>query len=66
MNDTIFISKLFVVFLTTFFFIRLIIRYAPSVGLVDVPNHRSAHRHVTPRGAGIGMVFGVMASDLLF
>lgn len=66
MNNIIFISKLIVIFLATFFFIKLIIRHALSVGLVDVPNHRSAHRHITPRGAGIGMVFGIMVSDVLF
>jgi len=52
--------------MSTFFFIKLIIRYAPSFGLVDIPNHRSAHKHITPRGAGIGIVLGVMVSDLIF
>lgn len=66
MSDIVFIGKLGVAFAVTFFFIKLIIRYAPSVGLVDVPNHRSAHRQVTPRGAGIGIVFGVMVSDIVF
>lgn len=66
MNNIIFISKLIVIFLATFFFIKLIIRHASWVGLVDVPNHRSAHCHITPRGAGIGMVFGIMVSDVLF
>ena len=66
MNDIFFMGKLIVAFMSTFFFIKLIIRYAPSFGLVDIPNHRSAHKHITPRGAGIGIVLGVMVSDLIF
>lgn len=66
MNEIVFFSKLVVVFFMTFIFIKLIVRYAPTIGLVDIPNHRSSHKTVTPRGAGIGIVFGVMISDLLF
>lgn len=66
MNEILLIAKLIIVFLATFLFIKLIIRFAPAVGLVDVPNHRSSHKQVTPRGAGIGIVFGVMISDLIF
>lgn len=66
LNELFFIDKLVVVFIATYFFIKLIIRYAPSIGLVDIPNHRSMHKQVTPRGAGIGIVFGVIVSDLLF
>lgn len=65
MNDSILIAKLAVAFVAAFIFIRLIIRFAPQVGLVDVPNHRSAHRQITPRGAGIGIVFGVIVSDVV-
>lgn len=66
MNEIVLVSKLVVAFYATFIFIKLIIRYAPTVGLVDIPNHRSSHKIVTPRGAGIGIVFGVMVSDLFF
>lgn len=60
------IAKLVVAFVATFFFIKLIIRFASQIGFVDVPNHRSAHRQITPRGAGIGIVFGVIVSDIVF
>jgi len=66
LNEILLIAKLIVVFLAAFLFIKLIIRFAPIVGLVDIPNHRSSHKVVTPRGAGIGIIFGVMISDLLF
>ncbi|OHE17044.1 MAG: undecaprenyl-phosphate alpha-N-acetylglucosaminyl 1-phosphate transferase, partial [Sulfurimonas sp. RIFOXYD2_FULL_37_8] len=66
MNQNLLIAKLIIVFLATFLFIKLLIRYAPSIGLVDIPNHRSTHKTVTPRGAGIGIVVGVMISDFLF
>ena len=58
--------KLLVIFSVSYLAIKFLIRYAPSLGLIDVPNHRSTHRHITPRGAGIGMVFGIMVSDVLF
>ena len=36
----------------------LIRRYAPRLGLIDEPNHRSSHKQPTPSGAGIGIVLG--------
>lgn len=66
MADTLFIIKLAVSFAATFFFIKLLIRFAPALGLVDIPNHRSVHTDITPRGAGIGIVFGVIVSDIVF
>ncbi len=66
MNGFILTVKIVVTFAAAFFFIRLIIRYAHQVGLVDIPNHRSAHRQITPRGAGVGMVLGVIVSDVVF
>lgn len=66
MNDTLLIIKLAVTFTATFFFIKLLIRFAPVLGLVDIPNHRSVHTDITPRGAGIGIVFGVIVSDIIF
>jgi UDP-GlcNAc:undecaprenyl-phosphate GlcNAc-1-phosphate transferase len=66
LNEILLLAKLIVAFLAAFLFIKLIIRFAPVVGLIDIPNHRSSHKVVTSRGAGIGIVFGVMVSDLLF
>lgn len=66
MNEISLISKLILAFSATFLFVKLIIQFAPIIGLIDVPNHRSIHKKVTPRGAGIGIVIGVIVSDLLF
>lgn len=43
-------------FLITFFLIKVFINVAPNMGLVDIPNNRSSHVKITPRGAGL--VFG--------
>ena len=34
----------------------LIIKYAPILKLIDIPNHRSSHTLPTPRGGGIAIV----------
>lgn len=65
MSEILLVIKLLVAFLATFIFINWLIRYAPSIGLVDVPNDRSVHKEVKPRGAGIGIVLGVLVSDVL-
>jgi UDP-GlcNAc:undecaprenyl-phosphate GlcNAc-1-phosphate transferase len=66
LNDYLLIAKLIVAFAAAFILIKLLIRYAPGLGLVDIPNYRSAHKQTTPRGAGIGIVFGVIVSDIFF
>jgi len=43
----------------------LIARNASRLGLLDVPNERSSHRHATPRGGGIGIAAGVAAGLLV-
>jgi len=53
-------------FFLTLLSIYLLIRNASRLGLVDVPNARSVHKKLTPRGAGIGFVGSVMAALLLF
>ena len=35
-------------------FIYLVKIYAPKIGLIDIPNNRSTHCSIVPRGAGIG------------
>lgn len=54
------------VFLLSLLFIGIIRHYAATIGLVDIPNERSAHQHVTPRGAGIAFYLAVMVVFLLF
>ena len=52
--------------------IYFIKRYAFSIGFVDIPNARSTHDSVTPRGAGIGfflatiLVLSCMYTDILY
>jgi UDP-GlcNAc:undecaprenyl-phosphate/decaprenyl-phosphate GlcNAc-1-phosphate transferase len=60
------VLKLIVSFFASFVLIKLLIRFAPKLGLIDVPNHRSIHTTLTPRGAGIGIIAGALLSDLIF
>ncbi|MGA9047362.1 glycosyltransferase family 4 protein [Sulfuricurvum sp.] len=66
MIDTLLIGKMVIIFGVSLFLIKLLIRYAPILGLVDIPNHRSVHQNVTPRGAGIAMILAIILSDVLF
>jgi len=54
------------VFLLSMTLIWVIRRYAPSMGLVDIPNERSSHTRIIPRGAGIGFTLAVLFHSLLF
>lgn len=45
-----------ILFIITYSAIRQFITLAPKLSLVDIPNDRSSHKNITPRGAG--MVFG--------
>ena len=65
MIDTYLLLKLLIAFTGSLFFIGLLIRNAHRIGLVDIPNHRSIHQVITPRGAGIGMIGGIMLSDIV-
>lgn len=43
----------------------LVARNASRLGLQDVPNERSSHQSLTPRGGGLGIVAGVAAGTLV-
>lgn len=43
-------------FIGTWLMVRILVRKAPEIGLVDRPNERSSHTRITPRGGGIGIV----------
>ena len=47
------------IFLLSLLFVNLVKTYAPKIGLMDIPNERSAHCSVIPRGAGIGFYLAV-------
>ncbi len=40
----------------TWLLVGLVLRLAPSLGLLDRPNSRSSHTRLTPRGGGVGFV----------
>ncbi len=46
--------------------IAFIKEHAHWLRLVDVPNDRSSHSQITPRGAGIGIFFAVASSVMIF
>lgn len=46
-------------------FHALLIRFAPIVGLIDVPNGRSVHKIITPRGAGIAIFLAIFSMQAL-
>ena len=48
-----------VIFILSLLLVNLVKHYAPKIGLVDIPNSRSAHVDHTPRGAGIGFFLAV-------
>ena len=47
------------IFIVSLILIKLVKIYAPKLGLMDVPNERSAHCSIIPRGAGIGFYLPV-------
>ncbi len=46
----------------SFAFILLLIRFAPKLHLVDIPNDRSSHKKPIPKGAGIGFVVAALCT----
>jgi len=58
--------ELLLVFIVSIVIIQIIKNKAQVFGLVDVPNERSEHTTLIPRGAGIGFVSSVMFIILLF
>ena len=54
------------IFVLTLFFVATIRHFASTIGLVDIPNDRSAHKHITPRGAGIAFHLAVTLVITLF
>jgi UDP-GlcNAc:undecaprenyl-phosphate GlcNAc-1-phosphate transferase len=55
----------------TIFFLSLLLiagirRVAPKIGLLDIPNARSAHTRAVARGAGVGFVAAALLGIVLF
>ena len=54
--NILFLISIFAVSLVSLYFL---VFYSKKLGLVDIPNERSMHKKVTPRGAGIAFVLSV-------
>ena len=54
------------IFVLSYALIKLVIINAEKLGLQDIPNERSAHTKVVPKGAGVGFVSAVLIGQLLF
>ena len=60
------------IFVVSLILIKLVKNHAAKLGLMDVPNERSAHCSIIPRGAGIGfylavaLIIPVFHFDLIF
>ena len=60
------ILEFILIFIVALVLIKLIIKNALRLGLVDVPNERSMHTRHHPRGAGIGIFLAVAIVDPFF
>ena len=40
-------------------------KFAGKLGLIDIPNHRSSHVHITPKGGGIGVLAAFLLGSLM-
>jgi len=53
------LGEVSLIFLVSLVYIKLLVLFAPKIGLIDIPNERSSHDVHTPRGAGIGFFLAV-------
>ena len=44
----------------------LAIRFAPLLGMIDVPDERKVHTHIIPRVGGLGIVIGLITPLLIW
>ena len=58
--------KLILIAALSFLLIKLIIKYAAKLKLLDIPNERSHHDDIIPRGAGVGFIAALLAGVALF
>jgi UDP-GlcNAc:undecaprenyl-phosphate GlcNAc-1-phosphate transferase len=60
------IILLITIFLLSYILIFLLIKFSDRLGLVDIPNERSMHEKVVPRGAGLAFVSSVFLTLAIF
>ena len=58
--------QLLTITILSYISVKLVINYAKKLHLVDIPNERSHHCSITPRGAGIGFVSVIIFGIALF
>jgi len=58
--------KFFLVAVLSYVFVKLIAKYAHKLKLLDIPNERSHHCQIIPRGGGIGFVLAFFIGVILF
>ena len=58
--------EVIVAFFLAMISVILIRRFAPAWGLVDMPNERSLHDDIVPRGAGIGFFLSAVVTNIFF
>ena len=59
------VLHLLIIISLSYFFVYLVIKYAPKLNLYDMPNERSHHCSITPSGAGIGFVGALCLSFII-
>ena len=60
------ISLLITIFIITVILHLIVIRYAKQLNLLDIPNERSVHKVIVPRGAGIAIFLSIWSVHLFF
>lgn len=53
-------------FIISYILIIILVKYSSKLGLQDLPNERSSHKEITPRGAGIGFGVSFFISFIFF
>ncbi|MDX1810151.1 MAG: MraY family glycosyltransferase [Sulfurospirillaceae bacterium] len=61
-----FILRLLSIALLSYLSIKFTMKHAEKINLLDIPNDRSHHDVVIPRGAGIGFIFAFFISSIIF
>jgi UDP-GlcNAc:undecaprenyl-phosphate GlcNAc-1-phosphate transferase len=57
------LAAMLLAFAASWLLCRLVLRYAPRLGLVDLPSERKVHRLVVPKGGGLAIYAAVALSQ---
>ena len=53
------VTSLSFTFISSLLFTFGLIKIAPKIGMIDIPNSRSSHSKPTPRGGGIAIILSI-------